>query len=49
MRGLHGVGAGPVGGALVLEDVADAELVTLQPLAVAEVKAEIKKEGIYEV
>ena len=41
MRGLQGVGAGPVGGALVLEDVADAVLVTLQPLAVTEVKTEI--------
>ena len=42
VRGLHGVGAGPVGGALVLEDVTDAVLVTLQSLAVAEVEAEIK-------
>ena len=42
MRGLHSVGAGPVGGALVLQYVTDAVLVTLQSLAVTEVKAEMK-------
>ena len=38
MAGVHGVGAGPVGGGLVLQDVLDAELVTLQPLAVTQVQ-----------
>ena len=39
VAGVHGVGAGPVGGGLVLQDVLDAELVTLQPLAVTQVQA----------